>query len=303
MMKKNSIFLVVLIMAILVSGCTKKESEAKAEKKEDISVVHRENDIKKDTGDENESLKEYSFPTVDSINNLSDEDVIYLATHKYKTSDFVDDYRGDSYSDFGTPLGDSERFEPVLLNPGGERQDYDVNKKISDQDFKKLTEEYMNSFKENIDGMKTDYLGETDHYVEYRYSASQQSGSGRKCFYRNTFMISEKIDGNFFAGPVYLGELTVDSVLSDGDFYLSIMDDSCILWREVNENKLTIVYSYYCPDWKQIGDYDEYGENQKAEIYKNEIIYDKETHRITMEAAVVRSVDIPGTTLYIPEAV
>ena len=54
---------------------------------------------------------------------------------------------------------------------------------------------------------------------------------------------------------------------------------------------------------KDTGDYDEYGENQKAEIIKFKIIYDKKTHRMTQETEVIRSVNIPGTTLYIPEAV
>ena len=250
-----------------------------------------------------ETLREYSFSSVADFNNLSDDDVIYLVTHDYKTSHFIDDFKTDSFSDFCIPLEDYERYEPVLLNPGGERQDYDVNKKISDKDFKKLTEDYMNAFRENLDSMKIDYLGETEHYMEYRYSSSQQFGSGRICFYRNLYMISEKIDGNFYAGPVYLGELTVDSVLSEEDFYLSIFDNECLLWRGVEESATSIIYTYYNPNLKDTGDYDEYGQNQKAEILRSKIIYDKETHRMTQETEVVRSVNIPGTTLYIPDAV
>ena len=265
-----------------------------------LSDLNKEYDI--DITQE-ETLREYSFSSVADFNNLSDDDVIYLVTHDYKTSDFIDDYKTDSFSDFGIPLEDYERYEPVLLNPGGERQDYDVNKKISDQDFKKLTEEYMNAFRENLDSMKIDYLGETEHYMEYRYSSYQQFGSGRICFYRNLFMISEKIDGNFYAGPVYLGELTVDSVLSEEDFYLSIFDNECLLWRGVEESATSIIYTYYSPNLKDTGDYDEHGQNQKAEILKYKIIYDKETHRMTQETEVVRSVNIPGTTLYIPDAV
>ena len=116
-------------------------------------------------------------------------------------------------------------------------------------------------------------------------------------------MISEKIHGNFYAGPVYLGELTVDSVLSEEDFYLSIFDNECLLWRGVEESATSIIYTYYNPNLKDTGDYDEYGQNQKAEILRSKIIYDKETHRMTQETEVVRSVNIPGTTLYIPDAV
>ena len=265
-----------------------------------LSDLNKEYDIY--NAEEETAFREYSFSSSADFSNLSDDDVIYLATHDYKTGDFIDDFKADPYNDFGTPLADLERYQPVLLNPGGERQDYDVNKKISDQDFKKLTEDYMTGFKENLEEMKIDYLGETEHYMEYRYSTSQQFGSGRICFYRNLFMISEKIDGNSYAGPVYLGNLTVDNVLSEEDFYLSILDNECLLWRGAEENAISIVYTYYSPNLKDIGDYDEYGENQKAEILKSEIIFDKETHRMTQKTEVIRSVNIPGTTLHIPEA-
>ena len=72
------------------------------------------------------------------------------------------------------------------------------------------------------------------------------------------------------------------------------------MWSGVEEREDAIVYTYYSPNWKKIGDYNEYG-NQKAEIIEAEIIYDKETHRMTDETTVIRSVDIPDTELYIPE--
>ena len=275
-----------------------KEIQYILEYNEKLHKLNQENDI----DPENEVLNTYTFSSEDDIFKLSDDDVLYLATHDYKTCDFIDDFKAEPYSDFGIPLGDLERFEPVLLDPGGERQDYDLNKKISDQDFKKLADDYMNDFMGDLD-WKIDRVGETDHYVEYRYASPQEVGFGRRCFYRNMFMIGEKIEGRDYAGPVYLGELTVDNVLSEGDFYLSFDGDPHILWRAVEEQKFAIVYTYYYPDLKEIGDYDERGENQKAEILRSKIIYDKETHRITQETIVVRSVNIPGTTLYIPDPV
>ena len=47
----------------------------------------------------------------------------------------------------------------------------------------------------------------------------------------------------------------------------------------------------------------EYDENQKAEIYKSVTFYDKKTHKITGNITLIRTVDIPGTKLYIPEPV
>ena len=262
---------------------------------EKLHKLNQENDI----DPENEVLNTYNFSSEDDIFKLSDDDVLYLAAHDYKTTDFIDDFKADPYSDFGIPLGDLEMFEPVLLDPGGERQDYDLNKKISDQDFKKLADDYMNDFMGDLD-WKIECVGETDHYVEYRYASPQEVGFGRRCFYRNMFMIGEKIEGRDYAGLVYLGELTVDNVLSEGDFYLSTFDNGYLLWRGVEETATSVVYTYYCPSLKQDGDFDEYGQNQKAQILKYMIIYDKATHHEAWGGEVIRSVDIPGTTLCMP---
>ena len=255
-----------------------------------------------DTPTENATpLKKYSFSSEEDLIELPDEDVIYLVTHDYKTTDFIDDLKAEPYDDFGTPLGTYERFEPVLLNPGGERPDYDVNKSISDEEFKKMTEDYMADFKENSNNMTVIYCGETGHYMEYGYKTPNEFGSGRICFYRNKYMMSEILDGHSYAGPVYLGELTVDNVLSEEDFYMTCFDDICLMMRNVEDRKDAVVYVCYYPSLRQFGENDERGQNQKAELIKEEAFYDKETHRITQEQTVLRSVDIPDTVLYIPE--
>ena len=249
-------------------------------------------------------LKRFSFSSEEDILNLTDEDVIYLADHKYRTSDFIDDFNADPYDDFGTPLGTYERFEPVMLDPGGVRSDYDVNKRISDEDFNKLVEDYMNDFKANFDNMEIRYYGATENYTEYGYKISDDYG-GRRCFYRNTFMVSDTVDGNFYAGPYYLGELTTDNVLLEEDFYLSGFDDSCVLYRRVEEREDSIVYIYYFPDKKTSrGSWEpEEGDYQKAEIWKCEVYYDKETHRVTQENTLIKSVEIPNAPMNIYDPV
>ncbi|MCR5205699.1 MAG: hypothetical protein K6E47_11635 [Lachnospiraceae bacterium] len=301
MMKKYLIFLVLLFLAIISSGCSNKksitiETSEKTETTEDIPVNPKE----KDTVAENEPLKQFSISSEEDINNLSDEDVIYLATHEYKTTDFVEDFKADPYNDFGTPLEGYEMFEPYMLDPGGERKDYDVNRKISDQDFKKLAEEHMNSLIVYND-IEVVYFGETNNYVQYGLASSQQYGFTRRCFYRNIYMLSDTLDGHFYAGPNYLGELTLENVLLEADFEYSYYFDSYLLLRGVEERQNAIVYTCYSPNWKQFGDYDEREENQKAEIIKTEIFYDKETHRITGESTVIRSVVIPDTKLFYDE--
>ena len=249
-------------------------------------------------------LKEFSFSSEEDFIILSDEDVFYLADHYYITADFIKDFNADPYDDFGTPLDTNERFEPVLLDPGGVRSDYDVNKRISDEDFNKLVEEYMNGFKENFDNMEIKYYGATNNYTEYGYKVSDNF-LGRRCFYRNTFMMSDTVDGNYYGGPYYLGELTTNNVLLEEDFYLSSFDNMCVLYRRVEEREDSIVYIYYYTDKKTSrGSWEtEEGNNQKAEIWKNEVYYDKETHRKTQVNTLIRSVEIPDAPMNIYDPV
>ncbi len=302
-----------ILFVFCMSGCSKSTetvvSEAPKPPVEQLPDTSTENtslqdgvtEKDRDLEDDNSPEKKYSFSSEEDLLGLSDDDVIYLVTHDYKTGDLIDDLKAEPYDDFGTPMGDYERFEPVLLNPEGERPDYDVNQRISDEDFKKLTEDYMADFKENATDMTITYYGETEHYMEYGYKFPGGSGSGRRCFYRNKFMMSEIIDGHSYAGPVYLGELTVDNVLSEEDFYMTCFDDICLVLRNVEDRDDAIVYVCYYPSLRQNGEYDELGQDQKAELIRLETFYDKETHRITQEQMILRSVDIPGTTLYVPE--
>ena len=297
--KKHYCILTALIFSLVFFACTSNKNE-----EQDVNIYNSPAEIKNVGQDTDEPLKEFSFSSEEDFINLSDEDVIFIVDHDYRTSDFIDDFNADPYDDFGIPLGTYERFEPVMLDPGGVRSDYDVNKRISDEDFNKLVEDYMNDFKENFEGMEIKYYGATENYTEYGYKISEGFG-GRRCFYRNTFMLSDTVDGNFYAGPYYLGELTTDNVLREEDFYLSGFGNSCVLYRKAEEREDAVVYIYYYPYKKTSrGSWEpEEGNNQRAEIWKSEFFYDKETHRVTQEKTLIRSVEIPDTPMYIEEPV
>ena len=300
---KHSFMIVFSVIALSVSACGTTDDVIQSY---DVAYTMPDNNVQNryyaDLGSAGIESK-YSFSSAEDLINLSDEDVIYLATHDYKATEFVADLMLEPYDDFGTPLKDGEIYQPLMLSLEGDRADYDVDKKISDEEFKKLAEEWLRSFQENFIDTKIIYYGGTEHYAEYGYMNDGGIGSGRICFFRNRFMVPEKIDGNPYTGPVYFGELTTDVVLMEGDFYHSDFFDGYFLLREVEDRGDAIVYIAYYPSLRNIGDYDERGENHKAEIIKEVTIYDIKTHRITSEITVIRSVDIPGTTLYIPEPV
>ena len=257
-------------------------------------------------GIEEEPANEYSFSSEEDIINLSDEDVIYLAMHDYETTDFIDDLKAEPFDDFGKPLEIFEEYRMVALGLEGQRTEYDVCQKISDEDFEELIDEYLDEIADRYKEygeMEITYYGETDIYAEYGYKISGGYDFERICFYRNQFWISETIDGLYYAGPVYLGDLTADEVLLYEDCRISNFQDFPVLWRYVEDCEDAIVYIFYHSDIKQSGFFEERGESQKAQIIKTEIIYDKETHRITGENKEIKSVDIPGTKLNVPDPV
>ena len=102
-----------------------------------------------------------------------------------------------------------------------------------------------------------------------------------------------------------MGELTTNNVLLEEDFYLSNFDNLCVLYRRVEEREDSIVYIYYYTDKKTSrGSWEtEEGNNQKAEIWKNEVYYDKETHRKTQVNTLIRSVEIPDAPMNIYDPV
>ena len=295
---KHYWILTVLILLLAFSACSSNKNEEL-----DENINNSLAEIQNVQQNTDEPLKKYSFSSEEDFVNLSDEDVIFIVDHDYRTADFIADFNADSYVDFGTPLRDNESYQPLLLSPSGVRSDYDVNKRMSDEDFYKLVKDYFNDYSQNGDKVEIIYYGETNNYAEYGYKTSWVYGLERMCFFRNTFMMSDTVDGYYYGGPYYLGELTTDNILLEEDFYLSTFDNSCILYREVEEREDAVVYIYYYPNKKTFRESwkpDE-GNNQKAEIWKNEVYFDKETHRETNENTLIRSVEIPDTPMHIVE--
>lgn len=309
MKEKKLYWIFILFISLLVfSACASQNFEGQSADNNpgnNAGNIQNSNIPVIDDRNTDEPLKEFRFFSEEDLISLSDEDVIYLAEHDYKTTYFVADFREEQYDDFGTSLTEFERFEPLLLMPEGSRADYDVDQKMSDEDYDRLIEERLEGFKEDISDIDITYFGETDHYVEYGYGYMNAGHyvSGRICFYRNEFMMSDTVGGSSYAGPVYLGELTEENVMSEEDFRHSNYSDNYLLLRAIEDRGDAIVYVSYYPYLKQDGDYDELGQFQRAEIIKFETIYYKETHRIDSLETVIRSVNIPGTVLYVPDAV
>lgn len=246
-----------------------------------------------------------SITSKEDMLNISDEDLIYLAKNikNFKTRDLVADFTGLEIEDFGIPLEEdadySERYEPYLLNPGVTRSELDINKQLPREEFQKLVDDFSDNLIDSNDGIKNRceaiYCGETDQYVEYKYTiVSKYTTNGeetettyhsRRCFYRNIFMVES--DDHKSAGSLYIGEVTPDKICEMED-YLFANFGEVLIYREVEESEQAVTYIAYIPEIE----HGESSEDTKVVIIKREIAYDKETHEQTVKESIVKSVDL-----------
>lgn len=298
---KYSLYLLLFGLLLSVSGCG------------------AANTVNSGTSTEAPEWRTFLFQSADEAESISDEDLIYIAQNKYKTTDFISDIDGDGYDLFDIPLMEkkvggvlyNERVETYILRSKLPLSEVDVNEETSDEVFRELIDEHCamlikaaNTWDGNTGSRTRDeeiiYCGENDYYVEYsiRYTelrtyykdiilvTSEIPRAYRRCFLKNQLSVQ---NGDWM-GPVYFGELSLEKVKAIGDFYGSVNSMPSI-YRDVQETDTSFVYTNY-----QIyivgGDYGVYDE---AVLMKTDSNYNKTTHEITDTRTTIKSVKIPGT--------
>lgn len=272
-------------------------------------------------------LRIFLFQSADEAEAISDEDLIYIAQNKYKTSDFISDMDSGVYDLFDTPLMEkkvdgvlySERVEPYILRSKLPLSKVDVNEEISDEVFQELIDEHCAMLIEATNtwngktGKRTRdeeiiYCGENDYYVEYsiRYTelrtyytdnifkddilvTHEIPRAYRRCFLKNEL----SVENGDRMGPVYFGELSLEQVKAIGDFYGSVNSRPSI-YRDVQETNTSYVYTNYLI-YIVGGDF---GICDEAVLMRVDKYYDKTTHEIKATSTTIKSVEIPDTNVW-----
>ena len=291
------------------------ESTNNNELSEDISDC---NELESDT---EEPEKEFAFASAEEIDNISDEDLLYIYNHDYVTYDFFPEgeYTGIDYFC-------KEMLVPTETCPDAPTEcmlffiedcfsidESELNSVIDSQKMKTFAEMDITdsiyscntSYTEYepgkaIDDFKLILCGENDSYVEYtstyteinrfydnnRVLVSNETQRAYRWIYMKSLVYTKVEDERQL---IMLGELSLDYVKEQMDIY-NDYNKSTVLYREVAEEEDCYIYTCYYIH-PMIG-----GEAQSSELYlvKEVMQIDKTTHKVQYKSAeVVKTVDIP----------
>ncbi|MDE7253557.1 MAG: hypothetical protein K2O32_11535 [Acetatifactor sp.] len=286
-----------------------------------VSGCGAENTDNSKTGTEEPELRTFLFQSADEAEAISDEDLIYIAQNKYKTSDFISDIDSGVYDLFDTPLMEKkvdgvlyrESVEPYILQSKLPLSKVDINEEISDEVFQELIDEHCTWLIEATNtwngttGSRTKdeeiiYCGENDYYVEYsiRYTelrtyyqddilvTHEIPRAYRRCFLKNELSVKNWDSMEL----VYFGELSLERGKAIGDFY-GFVNSRPSIYRDVQETDSAYVDTNYLI--YIIGG--DYGVRDVAELMRVDKYYDKITHEITSTSTTIKSVEMPGTNV------
>lgn len=268
-----------------------------------------------------EPEKIFLFTSAEEIENISDEDLLYIYNHDYDTYDFFPEgeYTGIDY--FGM-----EMLVPTETCPDAPTEcmlffiedcfsidESELNYVIDSQKMKTFAEVDITdsiyscntSYAEyepgkSIKDFKLILCGENDSYVEYtstyteinrfydnnRVLVSNETQRAYRWIYMKSLVYTKVEDERQL---IMLGELSLDYVKEQMDIY-NDYNKSTVLYREVAEEEDCYIYTCYYIH-PMIG-----GEAQSSELYlvKEVMQIDKTTHKVQYKSAeVVKTVDIP----------
>ena len=337
---KKFLIIIISIMTMFLIACNSAEnsvfntiinnhdtSEISADENSDGESTNN-NELSEDT-DDNKELesdteepeKEFAFASAEEIDNISDEDLLYIYNHDYDTYDFFPEgeYTGIDY--FG-----KEMLVPTETCPDAPTEcmlffiedcfsidESELNSVIDSQKMKTFAEVDITdsiyscntSYTEYepgkaIDDFKLILCGENDSYVEYtstyteinryyddnRVLVSKEIQKAHRWIYMKSLVYTKVEDERQL---IMLGELSLDYVKEQMDIY-NDYHKSTVLYREVAEEEDCYNYTCYYIH-PMIG-----GEAQSSELYllKEVIQIDKESHKVQYKSAeIVKTVDIP----------
>ena len=268
-----------------------------------------------------EPEKEFAFASAEEIENISDEDLLYIYNHDYDTYDFFPEGEYTEIDYFG-----AEMLVPTETCPDAPTEcmlfiiedcfsidESELDSVIDSQKMKTFAEVDITdsiyagntSYAEyepgkSIEDYKLILCGENDSYVEYtstyteinrfydnnRVLVSNETQRAYRWIYMKSLVYTKVEDERQL---IMLGELSLDYVKEQMDIY-NDYHKSTVLYREVAEEEDCYIYTCYYIH-PMIG-----GEAQSSELYllKEVIQIDKETHKVQYKSAeVVKTVDIP----------
>jgi len=265
-------------------------------------------------------LKVFRFASAEEVEQMSDEDLVYIGLNDYESADFFPDGEYEQVDLFGVELED-ERSESITMYRFGMEDNLnqiDVKQGIPEELFHKMVEEDIQKRYEYATDKEPDedtgdvliskdtiYCGENTFYKEYSIRYTQ-----RRYMYMNNELVVrdllrgdrvlywkqyiEKNDTNK-CERYLVGEIDAEYVK---DFFdLDYYNWDGIVYHEVTEDDMKYTYTMYRVKFG----YGDYGENNYVGLTKYENYVDKMTRRLDVKMTKIRKVEIPNTVWDKPE--
>lgn len=319
-MKKLIIFLIMGLAAILLCSCNSRDAWINP----GVNFYDFPEIPKNTNTDEKHSeKKKFVFTSSEEIENISDDDLMYILYNNYVTSDFFEEGSYNEVDLFGVEMQVPTKECPdaaaeyIMVNALNkeELEGFDDLASVVPSDclkayVQKDIEDFINAQNTRKPGEKTGtvvkdkeviFCGETDSYVEYsaRYTDSRS-------LYEDDVLVTHSIPrayrliylksllrttGTNSMQLWMLGELSKEYVEEILDIYL-ISKDRGMLYREVTEEDNCYTYTRYYAYMS----YGDYGVDDEANLYKKVITIDKESHRVCFgNDELIKEIRIAGT--------
>ena len=316
-MKKTLLLLACL--AILCTGCTghnnepvetEPVTEATTEPTEPETTEPPPTDPPRD-------IKEMHFANLEQAEGLSEDDLYYIASHEYYSSDFVELEPFDFFGQELAVLEDDngyefyEQYAIEIYQSDATLEDTDVNKPLNSQQIEAIARERSHALvgdtskvsegadkdedgEEKLGRSVSDaqyiYCGENDSYVEYsiRYNEVQKQERNNEVVtlkmpraFRRMYMKNMlDVANGYKRAQVLLGPLSRDYLQQQLDLLVD-RQNGVVIYREVTEREDEKEGDYYLYTWLHVDiSRGNYGANAKVLLTESKIAVNKESHII-----------------------
>lgn len=276
------------------------------------------------------AIKEFQFANSEQAEALSEDDLYYIASHEYYTSDFVD---LEPFDFFGQELAvlegenDYEFYEQYAIEiyqSDATLEETDVTKPLNSQQIEAIARERSHSLvgdKSNIveetDPEKPSrsvsdaqyiFCGENDSYIEYsiRYNEITRQERNNEIVtaempraYRRMYMKNMlDVANGRSREQVLLGKLSNEYVQQQLDFLVD-RENGVVIYRDVTEREDENEGDYYLYTWIHVDiSRGNYGANATVQLTKSMIAVNKESHIIErLRETVLNEVPIENSAI------
>jgi len=288
-------------MTVFCACASQKDQMGSSNKNNSVEVTEKLNSDSKHT-----EKKKYTFTSYEEIENINDEDLVYIASNDYVIYDFCEEgsyHKVDLFDMEETSKKDSSEVSAECIRPivadveelvGFDEKGGTIPSECMTAYAKAYIADYFERQNTKEPGEETGsvvkdeeivFCGETDSYVGYSILYTES-----RSMYNNWVLVTNDIPranhpiflknmlrtaGENGRCLLLLGELTQEYVEEQLDIYL-LPNVGSMLYREVTEDEECYLYTYYYADMV----YGDFGIDDEVQLCKQVITIDKESHEV-----------------------